>query len=185
MNLHPRDLHHDTVECSGRKLRGNVQGCVCHWVCFGIRGGDLCKSHDVEIVQDSGGVCNMRGKKKGGVGRNMEYTYSSFCNALVQLVRHDNVDLYPTCCWLMNTKWPSLYHVQLPDTSQKRCREMRLSLRSEESLRCQLLLLQHAQLMLLRPCASQSKLSHSRVVPTVLPSNIAINMSCTGKSTRN
>jgi hypothetical protein len=32
------------------------------------RGGRLCMFHDVETVQDAGGVLNIGGKKNGGVG---------------------------------------------------------------------------------------------------------------------
>jgi len=36
----------------------NVQSCVDHGVCFGTRAVVLCKSRDVEIVEDAGGVFN-------------------------------------------------------------------------------------------------------------------------------
>jgi hypothetical protein len=35
-------------------------------VCFGMRGVVLYKSHDVERVEDAGGVLTMRGKENGG-----------------------------------------------------------------------------------------------------------------------
>jgi len=34
----------------------NIQSCVGYLVCFGTRGVVLCKSGDVEIVQDAGAV---------------------------------------------------------------------------------------------------------------------------------
>jgi len=58
MNLRPRCQYYDTVERSGRKTRVNVQSCVGYRVCFGTRGVVVCKSRDVEIVQDAGGVFN-------------------------------------------------------------------------------------------------------------------------------
>ena len=58
MNLHRRRWHYDTVEHSGRKPKVNVLSCVGYRVCFGTRSVVLCKSRDVEIVQDAGGVFN-------------------------------------------------------------------------------------------------------------------------------
>jgi hypothetical protein len=58
MDLCPRYSHYDIVECSGRKRRVNIQSCVGYRVCFGTRGVVLCKSHDIEIVQDAGVVNN-------------------------------------------------------------------------------------------------------------------------------
>jgi hypothetical protein len=58
MNLYPRSWYHDTVKCSGTKASGNVKICVRYRVCFGKRGVGLCKSHDVKIGQDAGGVFN-------------------------------------------------------------------------------------------------------------------------------
>jgi len=58
MNPHPRRWKYDTAECHGRKPRVNVQSCVRYRVCFGTRGVVLCKSCDVEIVQDARGVFN-------------------------------------------------------------------------------------------------------------------------------
>jgi len=55
-------------------------------VCFGIRGVDLCKSCDVEIVQNASGVLNTAGKDNGDVGGKNGYIYLSFCDFLVQLV---------------------------------------------------------------------------------------------------
>jgi len=68
MYLHPRGYHYDTVKCSGRKPRGNVQSCVGYRVCFGTRGVVLYNSRDVEIVLDAGGVFDTRGKENEGVG---------------------------------------------------------------------------------------------------------------------
>jgi len=58
MNRHPRRYHYDTVDHSGRKPRVNIQSWVGYRVCVGTRGVVLCKSCDVEIVQDAGGVFN-------------------------------------------------------------------------------------------------------------------------------
>jgi len=41
-----------------RKPKVNVLSCVGYRVCFGTRSVVLCKSRDVEIVQDAGGVFN-------------------------------------------------------------------------------------------------------------------------------
>jgi hypothetical protein len=66
MNLHLMDLHYDTVECSGRKPRGNIQSWVGYRVCFGTRGVVLCKSRVLERVQDPGSVFNTGGEQTGG-----------------------------------------------------------------------------------------------------------------------
>ena len=36
----------------------NIQRCIGNRVCFGTSGVVLCKSRDVKIVQDAGGVVN-------------------------------------------------------------------------------------------------------------------------------
>ena len=46
----------------------SVQSCVGDWECFGTSGMVLCKSRDVEIVQDAGGVFHMGRNENGGVG---------------------------------------------------------------------------------------------------------------------
>jgi len=46
----------------------------------------LCKSRDVDIVQDAGGMFATGGKENGGVGGKKGYIYSSSCDFLVQLV---------------------------------------------------------------------------------------------------
>jgi len=51
-------------------------------MCFGTRGVVLCKSHDVERVQDAGGVLNTGEKENGGVGGKKGYIYSSFRNLI-------------------------------------------------------------------------------------------------------
>jgi hypothetical protein len=51
-----------------------------------MRGDDLYKSHDVERVEDAGGVFNMGGKWNGGIGGMKGYVYSSSCSFFVQLV---------------------------------------------------------------------------------------------------
>jgi len=86
-------------------------------VCFGMRGIVFCKSLDVEIVQDAGGVFNMGGVENEGGGGKKRYIYSSSCDFLVQLVRYHNLDSYPAFCRLTNTKWPSLHLAQRPGTS--------------------------------------------------------------------
>jgi hypothetical protein len=53
-------------------------------VCFGTRGVELCKSRDVEIVQDAAGVFIMRGQDNGSVGGKKEYIYATSGNFLVQ-----------------------------------------------------------------------------------------------------
>ena len=83
-------------------------------MCFGTRGGVYGKSHDVERVQDPGGVYDTGGKEKGGVCRNTGYIYSSSGDFLVQLVRYDTFDSYPGFCWSTNTKQPSLHLAQPP-----------------------------------------------------------------------
>jgi hypothetical protein len=65
-------------------------------VCFGMRGIVLCKSRDVEIVQDAAGVFNTGAQDNGGVGGMMGYIYSSSGDFLVQ-------DSTCEFCWLMNT----------------------------------------------------------------------------------
>jgi len=82
MNLHPRRQYYDTVECSGRKPRGNIQSCVGYGVCFKTRRVGLCKSRDVEIVQDAGGMFKTGGKENGGVGGKNRYIYSSSCDSI-------------------------------------------------------------------------------------------------------
>jgi hypothetical protein len=51
-----------------------------------MRGDDLYKSHDVDGVEDTGGVFNMGGKGNGGIGGMKGYVYSSLCSIFVQLV---------------------------------------------------------------------------------------------------
>ena len=46
----------------------NVQSCVGYRVGFVTRGVELCKSPDVEIGQDAGGVFNRATNENGGVG---------------------------------------------------------------------------------------------------------------------
>jgi hypothetical protein len=62
----------------------NVQSCDGYRVCFGTRGVVLCKSRDVELVQDAAGVFNTGGKDNGGVGRTNGYIYSSSGDFLVR-----------------------------------------------------------------------------------------------------
>jgi len=51
-------------------------------VCFRMRGIVLCKSRDVEIVQDAASAFNMGGKENSGVGRKKGYIYSSSCDLI-------------------------------------------------------------------------------------------------------
>ena len=83
-------------------------------MCFGTKGIVLCKSHDVEIVQDAGSVFYMGGTDRGGVGGKKGYIYLSSCNFLVQLEGYDDFDSYPAVCWVTNTKQPSLHLAQPP-----------------------------------------------------------------------
>ena len=86
-------------------------------MCFTMRGIVLCMSHDIKIAQDGGGVYNMGGNAKRGVGGVKGYIYSSSGDILVQLGRYEHCDSYPAFCWLTNTKQPSLHLAQPPDTS--------------------------------------------------------------------
>jgi hypothetical protein len=63
LNLHLRCPHFGTAEYRGRKLRGNVQHSAGYRVSFGMTGCVLCKTSDVEIVQNAGGVFNMGAKQ--------------------------------------------------------------------------------------------------------------------------
>ena len=51
-----------------------------------MRGVVLCKSHNVQIVQNAGGVSNTGGKENGDEGGKKGYIYSSSCDFLVELV---------------------------------------------------------------------------------------------------
>jgi len=85
-------------------------------VCFGTGGVVLCKSRDVKIVQDAGGVLITGRKENGGEGgKNREW----MCRReegiyILEFLRFDS---YPACCWLLNTKRPSLHLAQPPSTS--------------------------------------------------------------------
>jgi hypothetical protein len=109
-------MDYDRVQCSRRKPRGTVQSCVDHQVCIGTRGIVLCRSRNVEIVQDAASVFNTGGKENGGVDGREGYIDPSSCDFLVQLVRYNTLDSYPAFCWLMNTKRPSLHLAQQPRT---------------------------------------------------------------------
>ena len=154
-------------------------------MCFGMRGVVLCKSHDVEILQDAGSVFNPGGEEKGGVGRKKGYTYSTSCDFLVQLVRCEIFDSYPAFWWLMNTKRPSLHLAKSPGTSNMRSLKTRVSTCGEECLPCLALLWHHMSLLPLGPCTFRNKLSSSQVVPTVGPSNMVTNTPSGGKRRRN
>ena len=55
----------------------------------------MCKSHDVEIVQDAAGVFNTGRQENAGIGGKKGRINPSFCDILVQLVRYDKFDAYP------------------------------------------------------------------------------------------
>jgi hypothetical protein len=82
-----------------------------------MRGVVLCKSREIEIIQDAGGVLNIGGKESGGVGRKKGCIYPSSCDFLIHLVRYDIFDSYPAFCWLMNTTQASLHVAQPLGTS--------------------------------------------------------------------
>jgi len=73
LNLHPWNLPDDTVTLRGRKPGGNVPHGVGFRVCFETRAVALCKSADVETVQNAGSVANTGGKGHGVVHRNNRY----------------------------------------------------------------------------------------------------------------
>jgi len=64
----------------------NLQSRAGYRVCFGTRDVVLCKSRDVEKVQDAAGVFNTGGKDNGGVGGQKGYIYSSSCD-LIHILR--------------------------------------------------------------------------------------------------
>jgi len=132
MNLLPKRQHYDTVACSGRKPRGNVQGCVGYQLCYGPRGIVICRSSEVEIIRDAAGVFNAGGHENGGVGGKKGYIYSSSCNFLVQLVRYQYFDSYPSFSWLTNTKRHSLGPAQPPSISWTRSLQATYSTCGEE-----------------------------------------------------
>jgi len=105
-----------SVEHSGRKPRVKVQSCVGYWVWFGARGVVLCKSRDIEIVQDAGGVFNMGRKENGGVGVKKRERRGRREDGIyvLQFLRCDS---YPAFRRLMNTKRPSLHLGQPPSIS--------------------------------------------------------------------
>jgi len=71
-------------------------------VCFGTRGVLWCKSHDLEIVQDDGGVSNMGGKENGGVHGKKGYIYSCFCVLIVKAYKTAEPSSCTTTRNLMN-----------------------------------------------------------------------------------
>jgi hypothetical protein len=91
----------------------NVQSGIGYRVCFRTRGVVLCKSHDVEIVQDAGGLfnywrCVYYRRKRESRGSREEGIY------LLEFLR---LGSYPALCWFLNTKRPSLHLAQPPGTS--------------------------------------------------------------------
>jgi len=109
----------------------------------------------------------------------------------VKAGRRDIYTWDPEICWFnlfswpRNTEWPSLHLAQPPGASWMWSLKARSGTRGEESLRLRVWFLHQTPRLPLRPCASQSKLSSSRVVPTVQLANTAINTPSGGKSTRN
>jgi len=94
----------------------NVQSCEGYQVCFGLRAVVLCKSRDVEIVQDAGSVFNMGRKENRGLGgKRREWRYRR--EEGIYILEFLRFDSYPACCWLMNTKRPSLHLAQPPSAS--------------------------------------------------------------------
>jgi hypothetical protein len=67
MNLHQRDKHCETVDCSAGNPRENRNGSEGYWVRFGMRAVVWCKSHYFESVQNAGVVLDMGGHDNGGV----------------------------------------------------------------------------------------------------------------------
>ena len=65
MNLHQMQLHYDTVECSRSNHREKLYSCVAYRMRFGTRCVVLCKSCDVERVQDAGSVFVTGGGQNG------------------------------------------------------------------------------------------------------------------------
>ena len=59
-------------------------------------------------------------------------------------------------CWLTNTKRPNVHLVEPAGTSRIRALKMRISNRSEDSIRRWVLLWHHIRLLPLRPHASRS-----------------------------
>jgi hypothetical protein len=66
--------------------RGNVQSGVGYRVCVGSGGVVLCKSRDLEAVEDGGGVLNMGGQEIGWVGGRKGHIYSSSSD-LIHMLR--------------------------------------------------------------------------------------------------
>jgi len=168
MNIHPRRYHYDTVERSERKPRLKVQSCIGYGVCFRTSGVVLCKSRDVEIVQDAAGVFNMAGKDNTGVGGRKGYIYWISGNFLIE---------GSTCefCCLTNTKRCSIHFAAPRGTSWTTSLETRFSIHGEDSLQRRVLHYHLILLLPLGPHASRSKLSRSQIVPTMQPSNTATN----------
>ena len=51
-------------------------------MCFATKGVVMCKSRDVESVENAGGVFNTGGKENNGVGGKKGYIYSSSCDLI-------------------------------------------------------------------------------------------------------
>ena len=162
-----------------------MESYIDYRVWFRTRSYAVCKSCDVEILQDCGGVFNSGGKENCSVGAKKRYIYSSFCDFLLQLVKYDNVDSYPAFCRLTNTQRPCLHLAQWPGTTWMRICKTRFRTGGEERWWYQGMLLNFESRSLLSSGAPLSKLSNCQVVPTVQPSNAPTNTLSCAKSTWN
>jgi len=86
-----------TVRCRGKAPRLNVQCWVDCTVFFGTPVVVLCKSWDIKIDQDAGGVNDAECSGIGGVGMMKQYRYSSFRDFSIQLSKYYNYHSYPAC----------------------------------------------------------------------------------------
>jgi len=171
MNLHLRCWHYDTIEWTGRKPWVNIECCVGYGRRCGMGGVVLCKSRDVESVQDAGPVLNCEGcvecrSKRASRCRREE----GIC-----ILKFLLFGSYPAFCPLIHTKWLSIHLAQPPGPSWMRSLETRFSTRREESLRHWAQLWYLTSLLPLRNCESWSKLFSSEVIPNLKQSNMATN----------
>jgi hypothetical protein len=140
-------------------------------MCCGTQGGVLWKLCDFEIYQDGGGVINFG--RCVSYGRKIEWRCR--WEHGIHILQYLRFGSYLALCWLMNTKWPRLHHVQPPGPWWMRRLKARISTRSEDCLLHWALLWDLIPHLQLRPRAFWSKLSSSQVVPTVEPCNTATN----------
>jgi len=95
-----------------------------------MRGIVLCKSSDVEIVQDAGSVFNKDRKLNGGVG-GKKSEWRCRREEVIYIVQFLRIDPYPVLCWFMNTKPPGIHLAQPPRASSMRSYETRWSTRGD------------------------------------------------------